>query len=67
MDNRYKDDEATLHNWPMANQRMAAALKAKGYHYQYVFARESGHVDGRVVRQTLPQALEWVWKGYKSK
>lgn len=67
MDNRYKDDEETLHNWVMANNRMAAVLKDKGYHYQYVFARESGHVDGRVVRQTLPQALEWVWKGYKAK
>lgn len=64
MDLRYKDDESTLHNWVMANQRMAAALKAKGYHYQFLLARESGHVDGRVVRQTLPQALEWVWRGY---
>lgn len=62
-DNRYKDEEATYHNWVMANQRMAAVLKAKGYKHQYVFARNSGHVDGRVVRQTLPQALEWVWKG----
>jgi enterochelin esterase-like enzyme len=67
MDNRYKDDEPTLHNWVMANQKMAAVLKDKGYHYQYVFARESGHVDGRVVRQTLPQAFEWVWKGYRAK
>jgi iron(III)-enterobactin esterase len=67
MDLRYKDDESTLHNWPMANIRMAAALKAKGYKYQFVFARESGHVDGRVVRQTLPQALEWVWRGYKAR
>jgi enterochelin esterase-like enzyme len=67
MDLRYKDDEATLHNWVMANQRMAAALKAKGYPYQFVLARESTHVDGRVVRQTLPQALEWVWKGYQPK
>lgn len=66
-DIRYKDPESTYHNWVMANQRMAAVLKAKKYHYQYVFARNSGHVDGRVVRQTLPQALEWVWKGYKSK
>jgi enterochelin esterase family protein len=66
-DNRAKDPEATLHNWVMANQRMAAVLKAMKYHYQFVFARESGHVDGRVVRQSLPQALEWVWKGYKSK
>ena len=66
-DNRSKDVESTYHNWVMANQRMAAVLKAKKYHYQYVFARDSGHVDGRVVRQTLPQALEWVWKGYPIK
>jgi enterochelin esterase-like enzyme len=64
-DLRSKDPESTYHNWVMANQRMAAVLKAKGYHYQYVFAQESGHVDGRVVNQTLPQALEWVWKGYR--
>lgn len=63
-DIRSKDDESTLHNWVMANQRMAMVLKAKGYHYQFVFAREAGHVDGQVVRQTLPQALEWVWHGY---
>jgi enterochelin esterase-like enzyme len=66
-DLRYQDDEATFHNWPLANIRMAAALKAKGYHYQFVFARDSRHVDGRVVRQTLPQALEWVWRGYHPK
>jgi enterochelin esterase-like enzyme len=66
-DLRYRDPESTYHNWPLANIRMAAALKAKGYKYQFVFARESGHVDGRVVRQTLPAALEWVWRGYKAK
>jgi predicted alpha/beta superfamily hydrolase len=66
-DNRSKDPESTLHNWVMANQRMAAVLKARKYHYQFVFARDSGHVDGKVVRQTLPQALEWVWRGYKPK
>jgi enterochelin esterase-like enzyme len=61
-DIRAQDPESTLHNWVMANLRMAAVLNAKKYHYQFVFARESGHVDGRVVRQSLPQALEWVWK-----
>ncbi len=66
-DNRSKDEEATLHNWPLANQRMAAVLKAKRYHYQFVFAQQAGHVDGRAVRQTLPQALEWVWRGYPVK
>jgi enterochelin esterase-like enzyme len=66
-DLRFNDDESTLHNWPMANIRMAAALKAKKYHYQFVFSKESRHVDGRVVRATLPAALEWTWKGYKDK
>lgn len=64
-DIRSQDPESTFHNWVMANQRTAAVLKAKGYHYQFVFAQGAGHVDGRVVAQTLPQALEWVWHGYK--
>jgi iron(III)-enterobactin esterase len=66
-DNGSKRDEASLHNWVMANQRMAAVLKAKGYAYRYVFAEAAGHTDGRVTRQTLPGALEWLWQGYKTK
>jgi GH18 family chitinase/enterochelin esterase-like enzyme len=66
-DNGSKRDEASLHNWVLANQRMAAALKAKGYTYCYVFAKEAGHTDGRVTRQTLPGALEWLWQGYAAK
>lgn len=57
-------DEASLHNWVMANQRMAAVLKAKGYHYRFIFAQDAGHVDRRVVGETLPCALEWLWAGY---
>jgi len=64
-DLRPNDPESTLHNWPLANVRMAGVLKAKHYHYQFVFATDAGHVDGHVVRQTLPQALEWVWAGYR--
>jgi enterochelin esterase family protein len=48
----------------LANQRMAAAFKAKGYAYRFVFAEAAGHTDGRVTRQTLPGALEWLWQGY---
>ena len=33
-DNGYFDQEETWHNWVLANDRMAAALKAKGYEYQ---------------------------------
>jgi hypothetical protein len=43
---------------------MARALAAKGYHYQFVFARNAGHTDGAVKKQTLPEALEYVWQGY---
>ena len=53
-----------LHDWVAANNRMAAVLRAKGYHYQYVFALNAGHVDGKVKNQTLSEALEWVWQGY---
>jgi enterochelin esterase-like enzyme len=63
----HQKDEASLHNWPLANQRMAAALKAKGYHYQYVFCEGAGHVDGKAVGQTLPEALLWLWQGYPVK
>lgn len=58
-------DEASLHNWVLANQHMAEALRAKGYRYRYVFANGAGHVDGAVVRQTLPSALEWLWADYR--
>lgn len=66
-DNGSKLDEASLHNWVMANQRMASVLQAKGYSYRYVFAEGAGHTDGRVTRQTLPEALAWLWQGYPVK
>ncbi len=53
-----------MHDWVAANNRMAYALKAKGYHYQYVYALNAGHVAGTVKNQTLPEALEYVWRGY---
>ena len=53
-----------LHDWVVANENMARALAAKGYHYQFVFVRNAGHTDRTVKQQTLPQALEWLWKGY---
>ena len=55
-----------MHDWVEANNRMATVLKAKGYHYQYVFAVNAGHTDRNVRAQTLPEALEWVWKGYEA-
>jgi len=53
-----------MHDWVVANERMAQVLAEKGYHYQFVFARNAGHCDRATKLQTLPEALEWVWRGY---
>jgi len=53
-----------MHDWVVANEKMAAVLAAKGYHYQFSFVRNAGHTDRTVKQQTLPQALEWLWKTY---
>jgi iron(III)-enterobactin esterase len=55
-----------MHDWVLANEHMASVLTEKGYKYQFVFARNAGHCDRSVKQQTLPQALEWVWKDYRS-
>ncbi len=53
-----------MHDWVVANENMAKVLAAKGYHYQFVFARNAGHTDRAVKQQTLPEALEYIWQGY---
>lgn len=53
-----------MHDWTLSAALMAKVLADKGYHYQYVFARNAKHVDRPTVAQTLPHALEWLWKGY---
>jgi enterochelin esterase family protein len=63
-DNGYMTPASGFRNWVIANQAMAAALKAKGYHYRFVFAQNAGHVDAAVIRQTLPETLLWLWRGY---
>src|SRR5947209_314653 len=59
--NVMRDD---MHDWVLANERMASVLAAKGYHYQFVFARNAGHVDRATKQQTLSEALEYVCQGY---
>ena len=55
-----------MHDWVLANENMARVLASKGYHYQFVFARNAVHVDRAVREQTLPEALEYLWQGYES-
>ena len=63
-DLRAKDPEATYHNWVMANERTAVALKAKGYDYRFVYSRATGHCDAIVFEHTLADTLLWMWRGY---
>lgn len=65
-DNRATDPEETSHNWVMANERTAAALKAKGYDYRYIYSKASGHCDGKVFEQTLADTLVWMWQDYQA-
>ena len=55
-----------MHDWVVANENMAKVLAAKGYHYQFIFARNAGHVDRATKQQTLPEALEYLWQDYRS-
>jgi len=57
--NVMRDD---MHDWVVANENMAKVLAAKGYHYQFVFARNAGHTDRVVKLETLPEALEYIWR-----
>lgn len=55
-----------MHDWVVANENMAKVLASKNYQYQFVFAHNARHVDFKVKKQTLPEALEWLWKDYPS-
>ena len=66
-DNGAAREESTWGNWIIANKNMAAALKAKGYSYRFVYAEGARHTDANVIYQTLPQALQWLWQGYPIK
>ncbi len=59
--NLMRDD---MHDWVVANENMAKALAAKGYAYQFVFARNAKHCDRDMKQQLLPEALEYLWHGY---
>ncbi len=54
-----------MHDWVEANQRMAHVLADKGYDYQFSFVRNAWHCDPAMKAQLLPQALEWLWRGYQ--
>jgi S-formylglutathione hydrolase FrmB len=65
-DNGAGGPPSSYRNFYLANQRMALALQARGYHFHFDDAKDAGHVDQGPLRQTLPSALTWLWRGYRS-
>ena len=63
-DNGAKTPSENRRNWVTANARLAKILKDKGYPYQFVYSKGAGHTQRKVINNTLPQALEYVWLDY---
>lgn len=51
-------------SWPLANLKMANALKQRGYDFHLSFAH--GTHNGAHGKATLPQALTWLWRDYNA-
>jgi enterochelin esterase family protein len=64
MDNGAGTGDANHHDWLLANQRMAAAFKAQGYHYRFVEGLGASHCARQVQDLTMADTLLWVWQGY---
>jgi S-formylglutathione hydrolase FrmB len=65
-DNGAGSSASSYRNFKLANERMAKALVTRGYHVHFDEAAGAGHVDQGPLRQTLPAALVWLWRGFKS-
>ena len=50
-------------NTNTATNRVAAALKGRrdGVKCRYIQCRDAVHTDNRVIAETLPSMLEWIW------
>jgi enterochelin esterase-like enzyme len=63
-DNGSKTPSESRRNWVIANSRLAKVLRDKGYAYQFVYSKGAGHTQRKVINNSLPQALEYVWLDY---
>lgn len=57
------DLDNTLGNWPLNNERMAAALEYGGYDYKFVMGK--GIHSSRHGKAILPEILVWLWEDAK--
>ena len=49
-------------SWPLANLRMANALKIKGYDFHFKFGKGT-HNSGQGAAE-FPEEMMWLWRGY---
>lgn len=49
------------HNWLVAGNRTAAALRSAGYRYRHVYALGAHHCDAAALLHTLGDTLVWLW------
>ncbi len=57
-----KDLDNEHGHWPLANRTMAAALKFKGYDYEFVMG--PGFHSGKFGGAHLPEQMKWLWRDY---
>jgi enterochelin esterase-like enzyme len=62
MSDGHNDLENNHGSWPLQNIAMANSLKMKEYDYHFVFG--SAQHNTQHGNSELPQALEWIWRGY---
>jgi enterochelin esterase-like enzyme len=65
-DNGSTTPDSGHRNWVTSNQNLAAALKAKGNHYRFIYANGAGHCDSNARNQVMPEGLIWLWRGYQA-
>jgi len=59
-----EDVEAMYGSWPLANLRMANALKFKGYDFHFSFGKGT-HNPGQGAAE-FPEEMIWLWRDYDS-
>ncbi len=52
-------------SWPLANLRMANALKLRGYDFRFSFG--VGPHSGREGGAEFPEEMVWLWRGYDAR
>ena len=63
-DGNHDQENERYGSWPMANIRMANALKLRGYDFRFSFG--TGPHSAREGGAEFPEEMVWLWRGYDS-